>query len=181
MARVDAFAHLDSRVVAQTPVELIMAHVNGYNCARVVLQQAVSESTGRRPNIETDQSSDIDLEIAQCRLQFHSAAADVTRGRIACALQPNVRIDRKSLGGFVYKLLVNQDDAGHHQSLRLRARWRQPAIDQQLVDALALHARHCIRSPTVREGIRCGSQPSLTVGLLTLTVARLAAPREENR
>src|SRR5205807_9676203 len=102
MARVDAFAHLDSRVVAQTPVEPIMAHVDGYNCARVVLQQAASESTARRPNIETDQSSDLDLEIAQCRLQVHSAAADVTRGRIACALQPNAPIDRKRLGGLPY-------------------------------------------------------------------------------
>src|SRR5205807_10141334 len=137
MARVDAFAHLDSRVVAQTPVELIMAHVNGYNCARVVLQQAVSESTGRRPNIETDQSSDIDLEIAQCRLQFHSAAADVTCGRIASALQPNGRSDRKILRGFVYNLLVNQGVAGHIQSLCLRARSRQPAIDEQLVNSLA--------------------------------------------
>src|SRR5207302_4885877 len=155
--------------------------VNGDNFARAVLQEAVSESTGRCANIETDQSGDIDLEVAQRRLQFHAAAADITRGWIACAFQANVRIDRKGLGRFMYKLLINQDDAGHHQSLRLRARWRQPAIDQQFVDALALHARHCIRSPTVREGIRCGSQPSLTVGLLTLTVARLEAPREENR
>src|SRR5437879_3536297 len=47
VTRIDTFAHVNSRVVTQTPVELIVANINGYNFARAVLQQAISESAGR--------------------------------------------------------------------------------------------------------------------------------------
>ena len=57
---------------------------------------------------------------------------------------------------------------------------RQPAFDQEFVDSVALHRRHCIRSPTVREGWQW-ERPSLTVGFLKLSVARPEAPREERR
>ena len=60
----------------------------------------------------------------------------------------------KLFGRFVYELLFDEDHAGHHHRLRFRARRGQAAFYEQLIDALALHARHRIRSPTVKEGIQ---------------------------
>jgi hypothetical protein len=38
-------------------------------------------------------------------------------------------------------LLVNQNGAGHYHRLRFRARINQTPIDEELIDALALHAQ----------------------------------------
>ena len=47
IARVHAFAHDDARIVAEFPVELARADVDGIDARSTVLQQAIGESAGR--------------------------------------------------------------------------------------------------------------------------------------
>ena len=77
IARVHAFPHHHARIVAQFPIELAVADVDGPDARRAALQQAIRESAGGRADIEADQPVDIDREMIQRGGQLESAAADV--------------------------------------------------------------------------------------------------------
>ncbi len=46
VTRVDAFSNFDARIRAQSPVDLVVANVEGDDFARPMLQQAIGEAAG---------------------------------------------------------------------------------------------------------------------------------------
>src|SRR6202171_726339 len=89
------------------------------------------------------------MEFAERGFQLQSATANEAGRGIAFAFETDIRVEGKYLGGFADELFIDQDYAGHHQRLRLRAGVRQPAVDEQFVDALALQRRHTTAKPRV--------------------------------
>src|SRR5439155_10064421 len=68
-----------SRVLAQRPGKLAVTHIYGKDLSCAVLEQAIGESAGRSANIESDGTSNVEVEGAQRRLQLLSAAAYIWR------------------------------------------------------------------------------------------------------
>src|SRR5581483_289291 len=92
-------------------------------------------------NVKTDKTVYVDLKFAQSCFQLYAATTDVTRLRVR--FDSDVCLGWKKFGRLRDKLLINQHRAGHDQRLSFGARIREPAIDQEFVNALALHARNC--------------------------------------
>src|SRR6202008_1221084 len=89
IARVHSFANFDTRVVAQSEVDLVMAHVNRKNLRRTVLQQTVSKTSGRSAYVETRASRHVDLKLTQRCFEFQPATPDVASGRIVSTFNAN--------------------------------------------------------------------------------------------
>ena len=80
VARVAALEHGDALVVANPPVELAVADVDGHDLGGTRLQQAVGEAPGRRADVEAAPAGDFDLvELAQRPLELQPPARHVAR------------------------------------------------------------------------------------------------------
>ena len=79
IARVHAFVHDHARIVAQFPVELAGADVDGVHARGAALQQAIGEAAGRGADVEADFARHVDAEMIERRFQLQAAAADVPR------------------------------------------------------------------------------------------------------
>jgi hypothetical protein len=148
VSRINPFANFHARIAAQTPVDLIVSNVKGDYFAGAVLQETVGETAGRSPDIEADQTCYLKREFAQRGLEFQAATAD--EARLGAFPDAHDCCTGKFFGGFINALLTDEDNAGHDQRLRFGARVGQASINEDLINALALHERHPIRSPTVR-------------------------------
>ena len=62
------------------------------------------------------------------------------------------------------QLFIDEDHTGHDQRLRLRARWRQPALDEQSVDALAFHRRTSYQKPDRNRGPARAARVGWSIG-----------------
>jgi hypothetical protein len=139
IAGINSFTHFNARIIPDFPIELVMTDINGDNCSRTVLQKAISETTGRCAHIDADQSGNVDVKFPEGGFEFYSTATDKTPARFF--FDSYVCFVKKNFGRFLNQLLVNQNSAGHYQGLRFRARINQTPIDEELIDALALHAQ----------------------------------------
>ena len=77
LARVEALEHGHPRVVAQAPVELAAADIDGDHRARAAAQQAVAEASGRGADVDAVESRRVDREAVERRLELEPAAGDV--------------------------------------------------------------------------------------------------------
>src|ERR1043165_494447 len=94
MPPLHSFAHLNARIVAPLPIELIMSDVDRNDSARAVLKQTIGESTRRRAHIKTHKSADVDFEMAQSCFQLDATATDVARRRFF--FDSDLRLGRKN-------------------------------------------------------------------------------------
>src|ERR1043166_1658412 len=68
--RVRLLTNNDTRIVADFPRELSLADINRINLLCPALQKAISESTGRRADVERNGAGDIDRKMVQRAAQF---------------------------------------------------------------------------------------------------------------
>ena len=92
---------------------------------RAGLQQAISEASSGRANIETNFSGDIDFPVIQCAFQLQSAAADVLQ---IFAEQSNT-LQHRLRAGLLDFLLSDQNFAREDQRLPAFPRRNQAAFE----------------------------------------------------
>ena len=111
IAGIDAFVHDYARVIAQLPIELPGAHVDGMNPSRARLEQAVRKAAGGGAEIRNNEPIYVDAEVQEGGFEFQSAAAGVAefRGDFDAAF------GRNELPGFGCFLTVDEDFAGHDE------------------------------------------------------------------
>ena len=78
MANIGFLQDDNARVIAQFPIELAIAHVDGENARRAMGEQTVGETAGRCADIEGRFTCDRDRELLQRFLKLETAAADVS-------------------------------------------------------------------------------------------------------
>ena len=81
IARVDALADHHARIVAQFPIELAVADVDGPHARGAALQQTIGEAAGGASDVQTNLAADIDTEMIQRGSQLDTAAADIRKAR----------------------------------------------------------------------------------------------------
>ena len=74
-ARVCAFHDNNARIVAQPPVQLAVAHVDGIDLFCAVLQHTIRESARRSADVERNRPCKGDAELAHRLIQLQTAAA----------------------------------------------------------------------------------------------------------
>src|SRR5262249_6988533 len=131
-ARVDPLADHHPRVGAQPRVELAVADVDRVDAGGAALEQTVRESAGRRPDVEADPPRRIDPEAVEGGGELHAAARDV---RMLGAGDGDFRVLVVRLAGLPRGPPVDLDEPREDEGLRLRARRRQAARDEQDVEA----------------------------------------------
>ena len=130
----------DAAVAAEHLGKLSTAHVESVDAACAALQQDIGEATGRRADVERDLTGRVDPERFERGGQLEAAAADVRHrlldddGDGVVDLVAGLAIPA---GGVA---IPDADLAGQDERLGARPRIRQPAIDQQLVEADLGHA-----------------------------------------
>ena len=106
------------------------------------LQQTVCESAGRCADVGAVAPGDIDAERVERVLQLLASARDEARR----LLHLQVDVVPQLLAGF----RVTPDTAGEDERLGLRARLREPALDEQDVEPLLHAARLATPAATTR-------------------------------
>jgi hypothetical protein len=79
------------------------------------------------------------MKLAQGPLELYAPAAYIATLWVFFAFDSVCRFFGKLLGSFFYTLLVIEHDSGHDQRLGFVARLCESLVNQQFVDALALH------------------------------------------
>ena len=69
VAGVEFLADDDARIAADFPVELRVAHIDGADFGRAVLEQAIGETAGARADVEAGRAGRIDGEMRRARLR----------------------------------------------------------------------------------------------------------------
>jgi hypothetical protein len=118
-------------------MQLAMAHIHPPNTGGAVLQQTISETAGGLPDIKTNQALWAQTCLLQGTFQLQTPARD--KPGFGIVKQQQFTPFRQHCTVFVDgrpRLLPHSPaHAGSNQSLRLRARGGQAALDQQLVSA----------------------------------------------
>ena len=146
VARVHLLLDDHARIVAQFPIELAGADIDGVDARRAALQQAIGEAAGGGADVEADLARDIDREMIERGFQLESAAADVARLREQFDLAR--RVDVRA--GLVGLLPVDQHLAGQDQRLRFLARFGEAALDHEQIQPEASWRRRQARRCTMR-------------------------------
>ncbi len=131
-ARIEVLDGNDSRVVAQRPVQLPVADVEGDDARRSALEQHVGEASGRCADVERLAAVHLDAEGIEGMRQLEPAAADVRM----------VSADQRDLGGgldlrarFADDLAVDGHLRGENQRPRPLARRSQTLVRNQLIES----------------------------------------------
>ena len=120
----------DERIVAQPPIQLAVADIDGENLPHAVSQQTIAEAAGGCPDINDDFPADFNVKPLQRCFQFAAAPA---------RLWPRIRFDsnRRMLvnqgARFCRRLLIHEDIAGQDFAAAFLAARNEPALDQQLI------------------------------------------------
>ena len=130
--RVHLFPDDDPRIRAQARVELAVADVHGVHPRGAPLQKAIGESPGRGADVEADEARGIDAEVVEGGGELDASARDVGMGRTGHGDLRRLVDARTRLGS---RAPVHRDEAGEDQGLRLLPRRREPAIDEEQVEA----------------------------------------------
>jgi hypothetical protein len=145
VSRIASFSQFDSWIITKPPIHLVVTNVDRDHLSGAVLQKAICESPRRRAHVETRQPLYLNRELAQGSFKFQAASAH--KARLSAFLDSQSCGNREFFGGFIDTLIVDEYDSGHHQRLGFGTRVSQTLIDENLVDALALHARYFISNP----------------------------------
>ena len=118
----------DPRVGAKLRVELPATHVERYDPRCASLEQAVGEAARRGADVEAVRVGRVDAECVERVRELLAASRNEWRRPLDREL--GVLVDL--LAG----LCVAGDEAGQHERLRLRARLREAALDEEDIEAL---------------------------------------------
>jgi hypothetical protein len=136
VARIEALDDDDACVVSQLPVQLTMANVERYHSGSAALKQYIGEAAGRGADVEALPSRQIDAERLERVRQLETASARVRmigREERDCRLivDCGARLRRRAI--------VDGNLSGQDERARPLARGRQPAFDDELIQANAGH------------------------------------------
>ena len=180
-ARVHAFMDHDARILAQTPIELALAHVDGMHPGRAALKEHVGESTGRRADVDSDLSGDVESQGVECAGQLFSATRDVFRTGIDGQL--GILGDRS--GSAIGTAAIDPHRACQDERLGALAAGGELTLHQELVEAYPFcqradsraHSRYCAAMPN--SYVRAAGMASLlgaTFVLLGIGIAGAITP-----
>ena len=148
LSRVDALHHDDARVVAKTPVELPLAHVDGIDADGAALQQHVGEPAGRRAEVEGDPSPGTETQVVERGRELFSASRGVPRTLV----HGHVGLGFEEGRGAIRSLSAYSDLPREDHCLGPLAAGRKAALHQQLIETCA--SRHRPRIASTRAAIR---------------------------
>src|SRR6476659_682735 len=152
LPHVRSLQHRHTRVGADARMQLPVADVERDHARGAALQQHVGEAAGRRADVESITSGDVDLERVERVVELLAAARDKAR-----------RLGHGQLGRLLHLLaglLVARHATGQHQRLRLGAALGEPALDEQDVEAFSQEVRTA----------RSSTMPSSTVVSASISV-----------
>ncbi len=132
ISRVDLLQGDNTGIPAELPIQLMGAHVDGKDLARAALQEAVREPARRGADVQAGFPFRRDPKMRQRSLQLHSTAAHVPE---RLTQQAKLRFGIRQGTALLDFLLVDQHLARQDHGLRLGARLRQAALNQQPVQA----------------------------------------------
>ena len=115
-------------VGADLPVQLAIAHVNGKDLLRPLLEQAVRKAAGGGSRVAAHIAFRLYAKVPQGLFQLQAAPAHIGAGR-----PPDLDIHRLLIGnaGLVRLLAVHIDNAAHNDCLGLGAVFRKLALRQK--------------------------------------------------
>jgi hypothetical protein len=113
-------------------VKLSISGVDGDHVRGAVLKKAIGEAASGGTDVETRETSDVDVPIIESLLQFEPASADVLE-IVAQKAEFRVRMDRSSRLHDL--LIVHENFAGEDECLCAFPRGRETTIHQQLIEA----------------------------------------------
>jgi hypothetical protein len=142
---IDSFSQIDSWIIAEPPIHLVVTNVDRDHLSGAVLQKTICESTRRGAHVDTRQPLNLNREFAQG--SFELLAAPAHKARLSAFLDAQSCGNREFFRGFVDALIVDEHDSRHHERLGFGTGVSQTLIDENLIDALALHARYFIANP----------------------------------
>src|SRR5581483_11473079 len=125
---IHALEHGHAFVVADLRVELPVADVERDHAPGSTLQQHVGEASCRGAEVERVEPAHVDAEGVERVRELVPGAGDVRRRRLD--------LERGTLVDLLPRLRVSGHATGHDERLGLRARLREPALDEQDVKPL---------------------------------------------
>src|SRR5581483_5513919 len=128
VAGVDAFEDDHARVVADLRMQLAVADVERDHARGATLEQHVGEAARRGADVDRIEAGDVETERVERVRELVSRARDVRRGCLDLELGVLVHL--------LARLLVPRHTTGHDERLRLRARLREAALDEEDVKPL---------------------------------------------
>ena len=126
-------------------MQLPIADVERDDARSAALEQAVGESTGRRPDVQAVPAGRVDVELVERVRQLLAPARDEPR-------RPR-DVELHLLGDLLTRLVVAPHEPRDDQSLGLCPALREPALDEQHVEPLA----HEVRVVGCHHASRCGT------------------------
>ena len=112
IADVCSFHIDDARIGAQAPRQLAVAHIDGVDLDRAVLQHTVGKAARGRANVHADLAVRAHRKDLHGLFQLEAAAADIA-DVMPAHLDLGVFLDH--LAGLVHLLLVDKNDTGHDE------------------------------------------------------------------
>ena len=137
IADVRSFHIDDVRIGAQAPRQLAVAHIDGVDLDRAILQHTVGKAARGRANVHADLAVRAHRKDLHGLFQLEAAAADIA-DVMPAHLDLGVGCDH--LTGLVDLLLVDKDDAGHDKRLGALTALYQSVLAQVLIQANLAHA-----------------------------------------
>jgi hypothetical protein len=131
MARIGFFHDDHPAILPEFPGELPPADVHGKNFFGAVLQQAISESAGGGAQVESGDSSGLQMKMVEGVFQFVAAAADV----FVAGLEDKLVIRLDGIAGFAGGLGVDADLSGEDGAFGAFATFAKAAFNQGLIKA----------------------------------------------
>ena len=130
---VGALEHGDARVLAQPPVQLPVADVDGDHARGAALQQAVDEAAGGAAQVDRVLAGHVDVQARERRVELVAAARDVAAARGGG--ERGAVVDLRA--GLVDDAAVHGDLPREDGGSRLGAGGEEAAVREQHVQPLA--------------------------------------------
>ena len=117
IADVGALHDHDPGIVADLPVQLAVAHIDGKDLCRTLLEQAIGEAAGGAAGIGADEARGVNTEVPQCLFQLQATAADIGTGLTPHLDDSGICIEGHT--GLIGLLSVDIDQTRHNDGLSL--------------------------------------------------------------
>jgi hypothetical protein len=138
-SRIRAFDRRDARLVAQPPVQLTSAHIDGDHMTRARPEEDVSESASRCADVERQAARDVNRERLECVRQLDAATTDPWMLRLG---NPNIAVRWDERAGLRRRVSDHRDLPSKNQCPRFLPRLDQTACDEQCIEARLRGSSH---------------------------------------
>ncbi len=145
MPGVDALEHDDTRIIAETPIELAATNVDRVNAPSLARQEDIGKPTGRRADIDSGAPARIDSEMLQCMGELDAAARDP--GMVLAAYFEGC-VYWNGTARFVDAPIGAEHDARQYKGIGLGSAVGEATLHQQLICARLLD--HVVINPLHR-------------------------------